>query len=369
MDRFLEVLYDLTFGQIFVDLDPTYKPYLEAILFLLVALLLGLTVRRVVVIRLGELTERTANVVDDVFLEVLRRKTVLWTVLLAGIFSIPTLPWDQEYRNFATQALSALFVLSITMSLVSGFKDFLTRYGEKTGTGAAGTTLIRYIGSFIFWGVGIAVILSLFDISLLPALTALGVGGLAVALAFQDTLANLFAGIHITLSRQMRIEDYVEISGGEKGFVNDIGWRTTTLRTLANNLVIIPNKKLAESTVINYNLPEQSMAVEIILSVAYETDPEWLEGVLIDETLKAAEEIEGLMAEPPGVRFAEFGESGLTIKVFPQVQRIEQTFVARHELMKRLNVRLKKEGVKIPYPIRTLKIENGSIPGTGGTNS
>ena len=357
MDRILEILYNATFGQVFTDLDPIYEPYFEAFLFLLLALLLGLAIRQVVVIRLGRLTERTTNVVDDVFLEMLSRKTVFWTVLLAGIFAIPTLPWDEKYREIGVQILTAFFVISVTLSIVRGFKEFLRRYGERSGTGAAGTTLIRYIGTFIFWSIGIAVVLSLFDISFLPALTALGVGGLAVALAFQDTLANLFAGIHITLSAQMRIGDYVEISGGEKGFINDIGWRTTTLRTLANNLVIIPNKKMAESTVINYNLPEQAMAVEIMVSVAYDTDPEWLESVLVDETMKAADEIEGLMAEPPAVRFTDFGESGLTIKLFPQVERIEQTFAARHQLMKRINMRLREEGVQIPYPIRTLRIE------------
>lgn len=361
MDKLLDLLYSSTFGQIFPDVEPLTKAYLEALLFILVALLLGLAIRVMVVRRLGALSRSTENVVDDVLYAILKRRTVFWVLLLAGIFSIPTLPWDPEYREIGVRVLMTIFVISMTYSLVGGFKDYLSLYGQKTGTSTAGTTLIRYIGSFLFWGAGIAVILSFFDISLLPALTALGVGGLAVALAFQDTLANLFAGIHITLSQQMRLEDFVEVSGGEKGFINDIGWRTTTLRTLQNNLVIIPNKKMAESTVINYNLPEHQVAVEIKLSVAYDTDPYWLEEVIIDEVTQSVGEIDGLVETPPSVRFSEFGDSALEIKVYPSVDRIELTFAARHELMKRLNRRLREEGVVIPYPIRTLHIEKGSM--------
>ena len=359
MDKLLDLLYDSTFGAVF-SIDPDYEPYFKTVIFILIAMLIGIVIRQVVITRIGAFASRTENIADDVFLEILRRKTVLWVLLLAGIFAIPTLPWEERYHEIGVQVLMGLFVLSLTLSLVRGFGSYLARYGERSGTGSAGTTLIRYVISFLVWSLGIAVVLSLFDVSLLPALTALGVGGLAVALAFQDTLANLFAGIYITLSRQMRIGDYVEISGGpnDKGFVSDIGWRTTTLRTLANNMVIIPNKKMAESTVINYSLPESIMAFELILSVAYDTDPDMLEAIIIDEVLKAADDIEGLIREEPAVRFTDFAESALTVKVYPKVERLEQSFEARHRMMKRLNARLRREGVDFPFPIRTLRIEN-----------
>lgn len=361
MDRILDLLYDSTFGAIF-SIKPEYEPYFKTVIFILIALLIGIAIRQILITRIGTLASRTSNIADDVILELLRRKTVLWVLLLAGIFAIPTLPWEERYREIGVQVLMAVFVLSVTLTIVRGFGRYLALYGERSGTGSAGTTLIRYVIAFVVWSLGIAIVLSLFDVSLLPALTALGVGGLAVALAFQDTLANLFAGIYITLSRQMRIGDYVEISGGpnDKGFISDIGWRTTTLRTLANNMVIIPNKKMAESTVINYSLPEEIMTFEIILSVAYDTDPDMLEAMIVDEVLKASDDIEGLIHEEPAVRFTDFAESALTVKVYPKVERLEQSFAARHLMMKRLNARLRREGVEFPFPIRTLRIENGS---------
>jgi small-conductance mechanosensitive channel len=359
LDKILDLLYDSTFGAIF-EIDPGIQPYFKTVIFVLLAMMIGIVIRQVVIARIGVFTTRTVNIADDVFLEILRKKTVLWVVLLAGIFAIPTLPWESRFREIGVQVLMGLFVLSFTLSLVRGFGSYLARYGERSGTGSSGTTLIRYVISFIVWSIGIAIILSLFDVSLLPALTALGVGGLAVALAFQDTLANLFAGIHITLSGQMRIGDYVEISGDptDRGFIGDIGWRTTTLRTLANNMVIIPNKKLAESTVINYSLPESVMAFEVVLSVAYDTDPDFLETIIIDEVLQAAGEINGLVEEAPAVRFTDFAESALTVKVYTKVERLEQSFEARHRMMKRLNARLRREGIEFPFPIRTLRFES-----------
>lgn len=356
MNEVLDFLYRYTFGQI-GGLDPTWQPYLKGLLFILIALVIGLAIRQLILARLGAIADRTDNVYDDVFLLILKRKTILWVILVAALFTVETLPWDPTYRRLGRAILTAALVFSITLALVRGFADFLRLYGEKSGTGSAGTTLIRYVGSIVLWAVGLAVILSLFDVSLLPAITALGVGGLAVALAFQDTLANIFAGIYITLSGQIRVGDYVEIGGAEQGFVNDISWRTTTFRTLANNLIIVPNKKLAESTMINYHLPAQQLAVEITLNVAYDTDPDRIEEIIVDEILSAVGEIDGLVGERPAVRFNRFGDSALEIKTFPQVDKIENQFEARHRLMKRLYGRLRREGIEIPYPIRTLRFE------------
>jgi small-conductance mechanosensitive channel len=215
--------------------------------------------------------------------------------------------------------------------------------------------------SIIFYVVGLAVVLSLFDVSLLPAITALGVGGLAVALAFQDTLANLFSGIYITLSQQIRIGDYVEISPTEQGFVYDIGWRATTLQTLASNLVIIPNKKFAESTMTNYTLPETELSVELSVGVSYNDDPQRVEEVLIDLVHKASGEVQGVLDKPPAIRFTQFGDFSLAVFAYVRVDKVENRYAARHELMKRVYHRFREEGIQIPFPIRTIQFadDNG----------
>ena len=97
-----------------------------------------------------------------------------------------------------------------------------------------------------------------FEVDIRAILAALGVGGLAVALALQDTLSNLFAGFYVSVARQIRIGDFVKIDAGQSGYVQDIGWRSTTLRELGGSLIFIPNNKLAQSIVTNYHLPQSS---------------------------------------------------------------------------------------------------------------
>ena len=127
---------------------------------------------------------------------------------------------------------------------------------DKTRRSSAGGTLTEVLASLIIWILGILTLLQMvFDVDIRAILAALGVGGLAVALALQDTLSNLFAGFYVSVARQIRIGDFVKIDAGQSGYVQDIGWRSTTLRDLGGSLIFIPNNKLAQSIVTNYNLP------------------------------------------------------------------------------------------------------------------
>lgn len=360
MESFLRYLYDLLLDPLLPGLDDDAQAYARAGLLILLAFLIALAIRYVVLNRLSEMAKRSDSIYDSVILTLLRRRTIFWAVLLAMMSAVPMLPWTKAAKLTGERVILALLILSFTLSLIRAFKELLISYSERTGTVLGRTTLIRYVGSFLLFVLGVTIILSLFDISLVPAITALGIGGLAVALAFQDTLANLFAGITMTLSRQIRLGDYLEVVDAQKGFVYDISWRTTTLRTVANNMVIIPNKKLAESILINHSMPSTEGPIEIVLSVGYDTDPERLEAILIDEVMSAVGSVDGVMAEPPAVRFIEFGDSALIVKLLPQIDTIEAQLPARHLLMKRVFRRLREEGITIPYPIRTLRFEDGS---------
>lgn len=357
MNELLQPLYDL-YVALFGELPGPVAPYFKPVVFILLAVLAGFLVRRFFVSRLKTLASQTANIYDDIVVDVLRRKTILWVGLIAAIIAVPSLPWRPADLRWVEQVLMAIFVLSITLAIVRSFTQIVNRYAEQSGTGVGGSTLIRYVGSVILYIVGGIIILSLFDISVLPAITALGVGGLAVALAFQDTLANIFAGIHITLSRQLRMGDYVELAGqNQQGYVADIGWRTTTIRTLSNNLVIVPNKKMAESILLNYNLPESTLSVEISVGVDYDVDPARVEQVLIDEVRSAYGQVQGLLDLDPAVRFVAFGDSALLINVYPLIDSIENKLPARHELMKRIYQRFRRENISIPFPIRRVFIK------------
>ena len=122
-------------------------------------------------------------------------------------------------------------------------------------------------------------------VSITPILTALGVGGLAVALALQDTLSNFFAGFYIMMAGQIRVGDYVKLDSGEEGYIVDISWRSLTIRTLPNNIVVVPNSKVAQANVTNYSLPEKRMSLLIKVGVSYDSEPDQIERILVEEAL------------------------------------------------------------------------------------
>jgi len=160
---------------------------------------------------------------------------------------------------------------------------------------------------------GVLVLLDHFHVSITPMLTALGVGGLAVALAMQDTLSNLFGGFYVAVAGQVRLGDYIKLNTGEEGYVTDIGWRSTTIRSLGNSMIIVPNAKLAQAIVTNYDLPEKRMSATVEVRVSLDCDPDHIERVLLDTAAQSTREIPGMLADPaPTVTFDPgFGDSAL----------------------------------------------------------
>jgi len=162
------------------------------------------------------------------------------------------------------------------------------------------------------------------------------------------------------------VGDYVKLDGGIEGFVEDIGWRSTRIRLLPNNMAIVPNAKLAQGAITNYHLPEPRMALLLPVSVSYGSDPDHLERVLVEEATKAATEVPGLLAEPaPVVRFIPgFGDSALQFTLVCQVETFEDQYLAQHELRKRILRRFRAEGIEIPFPVQTIELRR--LDGTPG---
>src|SRR5947208_6218805 len=225
-----------------------------------------------------------------------------------------------------------------------------------TSDGRCFAGLVQNLARVAILLVGAIVILNTLGISVLPILTALGVGGIAIALALQDTLSNLFSGFYVSLAGQIRVGDYIRLDSVEEGYISDISWRSTSIRSLQNNVIIIPNAKLAKATITNYNLPEQSMTVPVAVSVSYNCDPQLVENLLLDEAKKAVGYVAGLLAEPaPCVRFTPgFGPSSLDLTLYCSVRKFADQSLLQHEMRKRIFARFRQEQIEIPFPTRTV---------------
>ncbi|MEW6118341.1 MAG: mechanosensitive ion channel family protein [Nitrospirota bacterium] len=301
-------------------------------------------------------SETTDTEIDDILIKSLRIPSLYWCIAIGLYFGLSASELQDRYVTYLSKTINVLVILSITLAAANLAGKVFKSYIRKSNLPLPTTGLAYGVLKGTILAVGILIVLSNLGISIAPLITALGVGGLAVALALQDSLANLFAGAHILMEKSIRVGDFVKLETGQEGYVEDITWRTTRVRMLPNNMVVIPNSKLAQSVVTNYYLPERKMALLINMGVSYSSDPEQVERILIDEAKKAAAEVPGLLSEPePFVRFIPgFGESSLDFTLICQIREFVDQYLAQHELRKRILKRFRSEGIEIPFPHRTV---------------
>jgi len=307
---------------------------------------------------LNKWATKTKTKVDDIIILSLKKPSIFWCCAIAIHIGISTSKMSEKYSILANKIIEILIILSITIALANLLVKILRNYIEEEKLSLPTSGLFYAILKITVYIIGFLIILNLLNISITPIITALGVGGLAVALALQDTLSNLFAGIHILIEKTIKIGDIIKLEGGQEGIVEDITWRTTRLRTISNNLIVIPNNKLSQSVVINFSMPEKPMTISIPISVSYSSSPSKVEEILMDELKRAKEEVEGIFKEKePIVRFSPgFGESSLDFTAFVFVSEFSKQYFVQSELRKRIFERLKKEGIEIPFPQRVVHL-------------
>lgn len=323
----------------------------------MIVVLAALTFRHALVVGFRRWTGHTEA--DSLFLQAVRVPSMLWCVVLGLFVGIELAELPPRLATQISHLLEAAIIVSVTITIAGALGSLVAAAGERRAIGLGVTGLARTSVRMTVLVVGGLVLLSSLGIAITPILTALGVGGLAVALALQDTLSNLFAGMHLLADRPIRVGDFVRLSQENvEGYVVDVGWRSTRVRLLQNNVVIIPNKKVAESTIVNYDLPESRMALLIRVSAGYASDVDRVERALVDEATRAVGEVPGLLGDPaPVVRLIPgFGESALELTLICQVATFVDQYGVQHELRKRILRRFRAEGIEIPYPARTVEL-------------
>jgi small-conductance mechanosensitive channel len=327
------------------------------IAFIVTCLLL--IVRRIAFRLLNKWADKTDTKIDDLIIGSLKTPSIYWCIAIGLYTGLAVSDLPERYVFYFSKTIHVIVILSITIAVANLTGKIFTDYVRKSELPIPTTGLAYGILKGTIIVIGFLVILSVLGISITPLLTALGVGGLAVALALQDSLANLFAGIHILMEKSLRVGDFIKLETGQEGYVADITWRTTRVRMLPNNMVVIPNSKLAQSVVTNYYLPEKRMSLLIPIGVSYSSDPDVVERILVEEAKKAVGQIPGLLGDPePFVRFIPgFSESSLDFTLICQVQEFVDQYLAQHELRKRIFKRFSEEGIEIPFPQRTVHLK------------
>ncbi|MBE1537374.1 mechanosensitive ion channel family protein [Actinomadura algeriensis] len=327
---------------------------------------------RLLTSRLGKRAGDTRWAWDDLFAKLVHDLAVPITVI-AGIW-ISLKVWDAPRGTLDVLArlltAAAIFFVSVASArLIAGS---LSSYALARQGVAANVTIFANIAKVLVIGIGMLIMLQSLGVSIGPLLGALGVGGLAVALALQDTLANLFAGVHILAAKTIEPGHYIRLDTGQEGYVVDINWRNTTIRTLSDNIEVIPNQKFSDTILTNYSRPGEEMSILVYAKLPYEIDLDEAEGMLEQVGHEVMKEVQGGV-EGSGVfvRFDDFNDSSVGFHVILRSTEFEDQFRIKHEYLKRLHRVMREEGYAAPYwhhrvSLQDAPVRNGNGAGGNG---
>ena len=338
--------------------------WVQRVGFVVGGLVVGIVLELVVIRRANKLAERSRFKWDDLLIGSIRGVATMWSgaggvYLALNVGTVDPLLVNTIRSVLMVVVLGALVIAG--MRVVGGGVEMLS---GRAGGAIKSPTLVVNLARIAVGVLGLFIILQNLGIDITALITALGIGGIAVALALQDTLGNLFAGVQIILSRQVRQRDYIRLSSGEEGWVTDVKARNTTIQTFPDgNLVTVPNSVLASSIVKNFSMPMTALWVTLEVGVAYDSDLDRVETVAREVAEQVLAEVDGgVPGKEPIVRYHTFADSSVNFDVRMMVREFESQGPVRHEFIKRLHRRFGDEGIEIPFPIRTVMMRGGPDP-------
>ena len=329
--------------------------WLEPLGLLLGAAAAGLAFKVLVLGRLRALLGRASTKLQDEALAVLGRHLPLWFVLAGLSAAAETSPLEPDHRALVHKAVVTGLWLSLTFAASRFLSGTVRVYAARFSAAAATTSLTENLVRIAVVGMGAMLILSNLGISIAPILTALGVGSLAVALALQTPLGNLFAGIQLVTADVVRVGHYVKLDTGQEGFVADVGWSATRLKDLSGNLITVPNAKLVQAVITNFSEPREELAVAVPVLVSYASDLAGVESATLETAREVQKTVAGAVGDfEPVVRFGSFADSGVQLSVILKARAFADRFLLTHEFLKRLHAAYLRKGIEIPLPQRVV---------------
>jgi small-conductance mechanosensitive channel len=297
---------------------------------------------------------------DDVVLDSVRGVGFVWLVAAGLYAALLSVPLGAEAKSVVREILAASVFLSFTIVAARAAGQGVEVWARHTTGGVPSSSLLKNLARLLVLAFGLFLILQNLGVQVTALVTGLGIGGLAVALALQDTLSNLFSGFQIILARQVRSGDFVQLDSGEEGYVTDIQWRNTTIRSrIDDHEIIVPNSKLANTIVTNFARPVRAFWVKVEVGVAYGSDLDRVEEVTLEVARQVLEEEGVSSGADPVLRYTGFGDSSIGFVVRMKLDEWGRQFQVRHAFIKRLHARYAEEGIDIPFPIRTVYVPKG----------
>ncbi len=333
-----------------------HSEYFRSLLILISSIILAKIIDALISAIVKRIALRKGTELYSSLVKSVRNPIYLVIILCGAYLSLKTLTKLIPYGTIIDRISFAILVILIALSLTRIINILLANALRVQKQFERTPKLLNTIISVIIYSVALLVILSYFKVEISPLIATLGIGGLAIGLALQSTLSNLIGGIHVVSEKSINIGDFIEIPDANiSGFIEDVGWRSTKIRTLPNQIVVIPNSKLADSIIVNNSLPDDEVAVLVQVGVDYRSDLKKVERVTLEVAKEIQQTVNGAVKNfDPFIRFNSFGESNINFTVILRAEKVTDKFFITHEFIKALKERYDKEGIEISWPVRKI---------------
>ena len=327
----------------------------------------GVVLNRMLTQKLERRVKASESEMMELFFRALRGVPIYLSVVTGLYWIVTTSSLPAGLERIFSYVLFAMIVFSVTRVCERTLSGFIRMKFSGSGD-MTQSTLLDTIFRVAIYASGALIILDYFNISIAPIMAAMGVGGMAVAFGVRETLENIFSGLQLIISKQMRVNDYIKLSTGDEGRVIDINWRyITVMPPTESNVVVIPNKVIANAVTTNYSQPRDDIIVVVPIGVSYDSDLEQVERVTVEVARDLMIKVDGY--EPkfdsegidrnklaPVVRFQCFNDSSIDFNAVMHVETFTNQYLLKHEFIKAITKRYREEGINIPFPIRTLDL-------------
>jgi small-conductance mechanosensitive channel len=317
-----------------------------------------LLIKAVIFRKLRKAAARTTTSFDNILLNALNTPLTIVIVFVGFSLVWKVLPMNETFEYYMFLLTTIVIIVTVIIFIDRLIVGMLREHDRTSTTVKLSHGILQGLIRVIIFIIGALILLESLNINITPLIASLGIGTLAIALALQSTLANFFSGLFVMMDKSVNVGDFVQLESGEMGYVDDIGWRASRIRLLTNNHVIIPNAKLVDSVVTNFQAPESKLYLLVTVGVHYDSDLEHVERIVMEVAHNVINEVEGgIKEEEPSVWFREFGDSSITFRVRVACRDYLSQFQIQHELVKRIHRRFNEEGIVIPFPLRTLDFQ------------
>ena len=334
------------------------------VIILCISLIVGIAINRALIRRVARRAKTETSSIKEIFYRAIQGVPVSLCMVIGLYWVVNTSQMPDTIIQLLSYLLFTSIMFTITRVVERTVSGFINIKFSSSGAASQSTLMSTILKVFIYAS-GVLIILQYYGISIAPILTVMGLSSMAIALGLQPTLENIFSGLQLILSKQIKVNDVIKI-GAHEGRVVDINWRFTTIMPAnEGTVVVIPNKDIAGSTSTNYSRPREDVVIVVPIGVGYESDLEQVERVTVEVARDIMIEVdgyepainsEGVDINPiaPIVRFQEFGDSSINFNAVLHAQKFANQYMIKHKFIMAITKRYREEGINIPFPIRTV---------------